>query len=181
MHTQENILKKTNTDLISSIKKITFFIILALVVPAFIHAQWITGPLVNAILFLSVIYCGLSGAILAGMIPSVIALSAGLLPAPLAAAVPYIIVSNAIMVSIFFAFYNKNKSKKNFLLGAGFGALLKFGFLYMITSTIVKLVSPQVAPKVAAMLSWPQLITAMIGGAIAFVVYKNLTPAPSPN
>lgn len=169
MQIQQNILQKINTNAIVSVEKILILITLATIVPAFIHAQWITGPLVNAILFLSVIYCGLSGAILVGMIPSVIALSAGLLPAPLAPAVPYIIVSNALMAIIFYTFFRK----KNFWLGVALGALLKFGFLYMIVSTIVKLASPQIAPKIAAMLSWPQLLTALAGGCISYIIYKG--------
>ena len=163
MQTKENILKRIDTNLITSIQRITLLIIFAVSIPAIAHIQWITGPLVNALLFLAVIYCGLSGAILVGIIPSVIALSVGLLPVPLAPAVPYIMVSNAIMVIIFAAF-----RKQSYWLGVGFGALLKFGFLFMITSTIVKLASPQIAPKIAAMLSWPQLATALIGGGIAW-------------
>lgn len=168
---KENTIKIINTNLIFSIQKITLFIILAAIIPAFVHNQWITGPLVNALLFLSVIYCGISGAILVGMIPSVIALSVGLLPAPLAVAVPYIMVSNAILVLVFAAFCGRSRSIKKYWIGISIASLLKFGFLFMAASTVVKLASPQIAPKIAVMLGWPQLATAAAGGGIAFVIY----------
>lgn len=169
MQTQQNILINIkNNSLARSIQKILFFTILASIIPAFLHAQWITGPLVNAVLFLSVIYCGLSGALIVGMVPSVIALSVRLLPAPMAPVVPYIILGNAIMIVAFAAF-----RKKNFWLGAGIGALLKCGFLYAVISVVAKLlINQKLAPKVAAMFSWPQLVTALIGGGIAWGIYK---------
>jgi len=170
MQIQENIITKINSKpLIKSIQKILLFTILASVIPAFFHVQWITGPLVNAVLFLSVIYCGLSGALMVGMIPSVIALSVGLLPAPMAPVVPYIILGNAIMIVAFAAF-----RKKNFWLGIGLGSLLKCGFLYAVISVVVKLLMNQkLASKVVMMFSWPQLVTALVGGILAFGVVKG--------
>lgn len=172
-YAQENILKKADAYLASDIKKIILFIALAFIAPALIHSQWITGPLINAILFLSVVYCGLSGAILVGIVPSVIALSAGLLPSPLVIAVPYIMVSNAILALVFSVFYSKGKSAKRYWAGVALSALLKFGFLFMATSAIAKFASFQIAPKIAVMFSWPQLATALAGGLIAFVVLKG--------
>ncbi|MFH1175231.1 MAG: iron hydrogenase [bacterium] len=171
MQIQQNIFTKINSKpLIVEIQKILFFVILASVVPAVFHTQWITGPIVNAILFLSVIYCGLSGALVVSIIPSVVALSVGLLPAPLAPAIPYIILGNAIMVLVFSVFRNKN-----FWLGIGLAALLKFAFLFGAASIVIKLLSAsKIAPKIIAMLSWPQLATALAGGIIAFGIYKCL-------
>lgn len=160
----ETILTKTKTNsLINSLSKILILAILAIVIPAFIHVQWATGPIVNAILFLSVVYCGLSGAIIIGMIPSVIALSAGLLPAPLAPAVPYIMLGNAVMVVVFSYFY-----KKNFWAGVILGSLLKFALLFSTMSIVINLLMNQkIASQISAMLNWPQLATALAGGVFA--------------
>ena len=66
---------------------------IAVILPLF-HQQWLTGPLVNAILFIAVVLLGSQNAIIMGLLPSTIALAAGLLPAVLAPMVPFIIISN---------------------------------------------------------------------------------------
>ena len=65
---------KTNILINTNIKTIISFLFLAglsILVPAFFHIQFITGPIINAILFLSVILLGRSNALLIGIIPSV--------------------------------------------------------------------------------------------------------------
>ena len=65
-------------------KVILFAVFLAVVtmVPAFIHIQWVTGPMVNAVLILALVLIGPMEAVLLGLMPSTVALSAGLLPLP---------------------------------------------------------------------------------------------------
>src|SRR4030042_5782846 len=85
-------------------KAVTWFVSLVLVVaivPRFIHNQFITGPLVNAALIIGVVTLGTGPAVTIGLVPSVIALSSGLLPAPLAPMVPFIMISNAILIVVF--------------------------------------------------------------------------------
>lgn len=164
----KNILLDSSTKIFI---KILLMIFLVAAIPALIHSQWIAGPLVNAILFLSAVYCGLSGAIFVGMIPSAIALSFGLLPAPLAPMVPYIILSNALLVVIF-SFLRR----RGFLLAAAAGGAAKFILLYSMSPIVANLLfNKKLAPQVLAMLSWPQLATALAGGIIAFVIFKGKT------
>jgi len=152
-----------NNQAVSVTLKLTGFIVMATVIPAILHVQWVTGPLVNAVLFLSVIYCGLAGALIVGMVPSTIALSAGLLPALIAPAIPFIILGNAIMVSVFYL-----SKKKSFWAGVVGGGVLKSAFLFLTIPVIAGLVvKPAIAQKVALMFSWPQLITALAGGVLA--------------
>lgn len=139
----------------------------ATIAPLF-HNQPITGPIVNATLFLGVIFVGTQNAILIGLIPSMIALSVGLLPAPLAPMVPFIMLSNVILILTF-----GYLRKKNFWLGIITASAVKFIFLYSTSFIVVNLiVKKPIALKAAAMLSWPQLLTALAGGIIAWFVLK---------
>ena len=72
-----------NLQVKSRIIIFTTFLSIAVFVPSFIHSQNITGPLVNFLLFTSVILMGTFEAALIGIIPSAVALSSGLLPLPL--------------------------------------------------------------------------------------------------
>lgn len=145
-----------------------FIVLLAVATgaPMLIHQQFITGPIVNAVLFLSVVYLGSQYAILIGLLPSVIALSVGTLPAILAPMVPFIIISNTLLVLVFGAL-----QKKNYWGGVVLASALKFAFLYATSSLVIHLLIQKTpAPQVAAMMNWPQLITALMGGILAFFV-----------
>lgn len=136
-------------------------------VPAIIHTQWLTGPLVNSILILTAALVGPWAAIAVGVVPSGMALAAGLLPAALATTIPFIVIGNALFVAGFWTF------RKNPLLGVGIGAAVKFIFLAASSQWILNLLlADPFAQKVAIMLSWPQLYTALIGGVIALGILK---------
>ena len=75
--------------------------LVASVLPRFVHNQFITGPIINATLFLAAAILGSGPAILIGLVPSVVALSSGLLPVHLAPMVPFIMISNAILILVF--------------------------------------------------------------------------------
>jgi hypothetical protein len=139
------------------------------IVPYYIHNQFITGPLVNAALIIGVVTLGTSPAITIGLVPSVVALSSGLLPITLAPMVPFIMISNAILVLIF-----AGLRKINFWTGIGAAALIKYLFLYITSSVVVGLITQQpIAEKASAMMmSWPQLATALVGGVIAWGVLR---------
>jgi len=141
---------------------------LAIVVPLF-HSQYVTGPIVNAALFLAAILTGSAAALFIAMVPSVVAMSTGLLPAVLAPAIPFIMLSNAILVAVFYAL-----RKKSYWLAAISAGLAKFIFLFGSSQLVVGLIpQKQAAMAAASMLSYPQLITAMIGAALAWGVLKG--------
>jgi hypothetical protein len=142
-----------------------FLLILSLIVVApLIGNQFITGITVNALLLGSVILFGFSGALSLCFIPSSISLFTGLLPWVMAPMVPFIIVGNILLVLVFELF-----RKKNFFLGLIPGALLKFSFLFFVSNYLINFfIQQSVASKIAVMMSWPQLITALAGG---FIVY----------
>ncbi|MCD4705567.1 ECF transporter S component [bacterium] len=161
-----DILIKTNVKIIANF---LFLAGLSILIPAFFHIQFITGPIINAILFLAVVLIGRSNALLIGIVPSVIALSFGILPALLAPMVPFIMISNAILIMVF------SLLKKNYWLGVLIASTAKFLFLYFSCSIVMELVlKKELALKVSQILGWTQFVTAILGGVIAWLILKNL-------
>lgn len=141
----------------------------AVIFPAILaHApqnQWVTGTIVNAILFIAVWRVGIINTTLVAALPSSVALLRGLLPAPMAILIPYIILSNFIMIAVFYLLYRTH------LTAMIIASFTKFLFLLAITSYFVK-----VATSLVQMMQWPQLFTALAGGLIAvgFIkLYEN--------
>ncbi len=142
----------------------------AAVVAPLLGSQFVSGSIVNAVLFTTVILLGWRSAVLMATIPSLIALSVGLLPLVLAPMVPFIITANIILVSV----YNFSL-KKNYWLRVILASFLKFVFLFFTSSIVINLfLTEKVAAKVAIMMSWPQFVTALIGGLLAYFFFKGI-------
>lgn len=122
--------------------------------------QFITGPLINTVLYLAAMIVGWQGGMLIGIFTPVIASIRGILPPPLTPLIPFIALGNSILVILFFWLQSKNK-----IAGIIIASLAKF----LLLASAVKLVV-QVPPAIAQMMSLPQLITALAGGAIALVL-----------
>lgn len=151
------------------VNSITFVLLLgvATIAPLF-HFQPVTGPIVNATLFIAATLLGVQNAIFIGLLPSTIALSAGLLPPVVAPMVPFIMLGNTILIVAF-----NYLRKKNYWLGVISASVLKFLFLFGASSIVINLLlKREVATKVAVMMSWPQLATALTGGIIAYLFLK---------
>ncbi len=145
------------------------YLVIISIVPVFLHTQWLTGPLVNGLLILTLLTVGLSEALVLSLIPSTVALSAGLLPLPLAPMVPFIIISNAIFV---LGFYYLKPINNYFALITS--AFLKFIFLFLTVQFLMStMLSDKLIGKLSIMMSWPQFITAIVGGLIAFAIIKT--------
>ncbi|MCX6789799.1 MAG: iron hydrogenase [Candidatus Gribaldobacteria bacterium] len=149
-----------------------------------LHSQLITGTIVNAVLFLATATLGWTPAIAIGALPSLVAAMAGTLPSPLIPMIPFIITGNIILVMTLKGteFLSPRKElgsfrASSFFLGAISASILKFLFLYATSATLFQFILPQkLAPQIAAMMSWPQLTTALLGGLLAFIflrIYKN--------
>jgi hypothetical protein len=136
---------------------------LTILAPLF-RQQIITGSLVNAALFITTAKLGKKWGVLIAVVPSIIALSTGILPLVLAPFIPYIMISNIILVLVFD--FLKNKNQEIAILGASF---LKFAFLFICSSCLFSLLwSETISVSVARMMSWPQLGTALLGGALSW-------------
>lgn len=147
-----------------SILMLGLLICIAVAAPLLFKQQFIAGTIVNASLIVGVYLLGSRDGLLIGLIPSSFALATGLLPVALAPMIPFIIVGNAILV-LTFAYL----SKFNFWAGIIIGGVLKFAFLYTMSTVVIGLlVNQQIASAVAQMMSWLQLVTALCGGILAF-------------
>jgi hypothetical protein len=139
--------------------------------------QPITGPLINALLILTVEWGSVSEAICVGMVTPVGAALRGILPLPLLVMIPFISLGNAILVGSYGFFRQRNR-----WLGLGLGASAKALFLY--STSMILTARPlhiemggreQVAVMPEAyltMMSWPQWLTAMAGGLLAFGILE---------
>src|SRR4030042_6901953 len=128
-----NIIAIKKEDILSLVKLATF-VGLSILVPL-LGQQAITGPIVNALLFSSVIILGIPSAILVGLLPSLVALSTGLLPMALAPMVMFIMAANTILILSFWLL-----NKKNFWLGIISASILKFLFLFSTSSIVLDLI-----------------------------------------
>ena len=152
---------------ITFLTKLVVLLSVATIVPLF-HQQMITGPIVNATLFVATAVLGASGGILVGLIPSVVALSAGLLPPVLAPMIPFIMIGNTILVLTFHFL-----KERNYWQGVIIASILKFVFLYSLSSVVINLLlKKEVVAQVTLMMSWPQLLTALAGGCMAYAFVK---------
>jgi riboflavin transporter len=169
MSVSESIERGISSD---KIRVLIFAILLALLIimPFLIHLQWLTGPTVNAALFIATVILGPGRAILLGLMPSTVALSAGLLPFALAPMVPFIMLGNVIMILIFHFLY-----KKNYFLGLSVAAFLKFAFLHQtVTWLMSRFLANKLVATLSVMMSWPQFVTAIIGGLAAYAFLKQI-------
>jgi hypothetical protein len=163
-----------------SIKTITYtaiFLALTIAAQQFkVLNQFITGPIINAILIIATLYIGLvSGSIIAILSP-IFALVIN--PSPILLAVPImtplIILANLIIVVS--ASYFK---EKNLISGLILGSILKSAFLWLCVSFVaLPYFATGLAPKLKmaaqTAFSYNQLITALIGSFVAYMIWLRL-------
>ena len=135
------------------------------------YNNFIVGPIVNAVLIVATYTAGFwSGTSIAVIAPLVSAFTNKAAIAPLILAFsPFIILGNFIIVLAFHLL-----RRKNMIAGVAAGAVCKFAFLYAsiaIFTSVVKM-KPQIAVTLTNLFSWPQLLTAVIGGILALIVIK---------
>jgi len=140
---------------------------LALAVQSLRLGQYITGPVVNAVLLSGAVLVGPWGAAAIGLLTPVTAYLLGQLNPVLAPAIPFIMAANAVLALIFG--YGR---RLNVYLAVVAAAVVKYLLLAGAVRYLLSL-----PPKVAVALGVPQLITALIGGAVALVVLEALAAA----
>ena len=132
--------------------------------------QFITGPLVNSFLLLATMMVGVSSGMVIGLFTPWVAFSRGILPAPLGPMIPFIMLGNVTLVIVFFLITTRRENNIGFLgLGIVIGSIAKY---LVLSQSVAFLVS--VPPPVAKMMQFPQLMTALGGGAIAIVIKQAL-------
>lgn len=149
--------------------------------------QLVTGSFVNGVLAISVLAgglgCGLTVAVCSPLLAFLLQI------APQILTVPAIMVGNALYVAILYYVAGKDsKNKLRRIVAWAAAAVGKFVVLYavvvwlicgvlsenLLASGALKAPMLQALP---AMFSWPQLITALIGGGVALVIVPVLRKA----
>ncbi len=176
-------------------KKVRWITETAILLALLVTLQWVTKPLgqlvtgscVNALLAVAALIAGLGSGVTIALISPVLAFMLGIAPQVLT--VPAIMVGNCVYVVLLSLLADKSgKSLAKQAVAWVAAAAAKFAALYAI---VVWLICGVMAPSLLAagtmkepmlktlpaMFSWPQLFTALIGGAVALVIFPVLKKA----
>ena len=148
--------------------------------------QLVTGSFVNAILAVTVLVAGLYSGITVALISPVLAFLLGIAPQILT--VPAIMVGNTVYVVLLYVIAGNSKSVVRKVIAWLAAAAAKFAALYAIVVGLICGVLSQnllasgalkepMLKALPATFSWPQLITALIGGAVALLIVPVLRKA----
>ena len=140
--------------------------------------QYITGSLVNCVLAVAALFGGLWSGVIVGLVSPFFAFALGVGP-KLIQIVPCIALGNATFVALL---YWLNRNQKCKICALVVAALGKFLVLFV---AVVKVVIPILADALkpaqiatfSTMFSWPQLVTAAIGGGLAYLILPILKKA----
>ncbi len=148
--------------------------------------QIVTGSCVNAVLGVAALFAGTSSGLTIAVISPILAYLLGI--APQLVTVPAIMVGNAVFVVLLGTIAGKNKAPSAQIAGWLLAAVAKFVSLYILVVKIIcgiasapllasGTLKPPMLEKLPAMFALPQLITALIGGAIALAIAPVLRKA----
>jgi magnesium-transporting ATPase (P-type) len=139
--------------------------------------QFVTGSGVNFFLFTAALLVGFSGGLSVAVLSPFLAFFAGVGPVffPLT---PIIAAGNAALVIIVWLLADNKKTVPTWRLGGAVAvaAVAKFLVLWIGVTWVAPLFM-EVRPAILAMFTWPQLVTASIGGALAIAAAPLLRRA----
>ena len=154
--------------------------------------QLVTGSFVNAVLAITVLVAGLSAGITVALISPAFAFLLGI--APNFVTVLPIMIGNVIYVVLLHILSGKENKltwRKPAALAAAAGA--KFAVLYILVVKVIcgvasyallgkklgdtVILAPPMLKMLPTMFAWPQLFTALIGGAVALLIAPTLRKA----
>ena len=148
-------------------------------------SQFVTGAMVNLILLVSVFAIGFGGGLTIAIASPFLAFLAGIGPAFIQI-VPFIAVGNAIFVSLAWTVRKRvtRFGAKDIGLAAGgliMASAAKFLFLWIGLAVAALPLIPGIQEKqieiIGAAFTWPQLVTALTGSALAMVIVPLLKKA----
>lgn len=143
-------------------------------------SQIVTGSCVNAVLGISVLMSGLASGLVVALVSPVMAFLLGI--APMIVTVPAIMVGNAVFVVLLhFLADRTGKNLGKQIIALAVSAVVKFAALYFIVVKVIcgmmsesliaaGTMKPPMVAALTAKFSVPQLVTALIGGAVALVI-----------
>ena len=136
--------------------------------------QLVTGSCVNLILAVAAMLCGVWSGVIVAVVSPFFAYLLGISPQIWLA--PAIACGNAVYVVVIALLSKKIDGVRGGAAGVAAAAVCKFVVLYLV---VVRLFIPMgnLPAKVAAQFSWPQLVTALIGGCLALAIVPALKKA----
>ena len=136
--------------------------------------QFVTGSCVNLVLAVAAMLCGVWSGVIVAIVSPFFAYFLGISPQLWLA--PAIACGNAVYVVLIALLSKKIPGAAGGAAGVVIAAVCKFVTLYLV---VVKMFIPMgnLPAKVAAQFSWPQLVTALIGGCIALVIVPTVKKA----
>lgn len=141
----------------------------------------ITGSIVNLILIVSVMLCGLKTAASVAVLSPVFAKLFGI--GPLWGIVPFVMLGNLAIITVWYLLTKKELINQvvTYSVACVLGAVVKFIVIYLgvvklAVPIILALPEPQ-ATVISSAFSVPQLFTALIGGAISVLIVPVLKKA----
>ena len=149
--------------------------------------QLVTGSCVNAILAVATLVAGLSSGLTVALISPVLAFLLGIAPQILT--VPAIMIGNSIYVVLLSALADKSgKNMAKQVIAWLVAAAAKFAALYAVVVWLIcgvlsenllasGMLKAPMLKALPATFSWPQLFTALIGGAVALLIVPVLRKA----
>ena len=133
--------------------------------------QIVTGSCVNAVLAVTVLLAGLPSGLTVALVSPFVAFLFGIGP-QLLPIVPAIALGNAVYVLLLHCLYGKKTALWQ-VFALVCAAAAKFLTLHLVVVRILCNVLPLKQPQIttfSTMFTWPQLITALIGGAAALLI-----------
>ena len=146
----------------------------AVIAGPFSLTQLITGSLVNCVLFVFTAQVGIWSGIVIGILSSILASLLGI-GAAVAAVVPVVACGNAVLAAVFAL--ASNKGEKLRVPAMVLAAAVKCVFLWVSVPAVLKALGSVGEKQIAAlsvMFSWPQGVTALIGGVLALIILPRL-------
>jgi len=154
--------------------------------------QFVTGSCVNAVLAVAALFCGMSSGITVALISPVCAFLLGI-ASNFVTVLPIMIGNVCFVVLMRLIAGNSLKPLWRQPVALVAAACVKFGVLYLLVVEVicgiasgallgkklgdVVVLAPPMLEKLPVMFAWPQLITALIGGAVALVIVPVLKKA----
>lgn len=137
-------------------------------IPAFLSI-FLIGSLVNACLLVAVEMVGIKYAFVIACSAPIVAYFQQLLPLPIL--IMPVIVGNGIYILVF-----KLGKRWKMWLGICVAAISKSIFMYIAFTWLVTMIGipAQMAASLMFVMSWPQLITGVVGGMVATVIKRKL-------
>lgn len=154
---------------INFLTRTALFLALTLALQGLRLPTFFTGPAVNLFLALATLWVGTGSGVFIGLLTPWAALLLGILPAPLAPAIPFIMFGNAAYTFLIGIFNRYTPFTVGRLAGVAAGAIAKFLVIAGAVTYVLTL-----PPPIAGALLLPQLYNALLGGVAAAIIGISL-------